>query len=114
MNDRFKRELPHLKPLPAIQFDTSYREVRRVPADAYIEVRANRYSVPAGLVGQSVSIRIGLDDTLRVYDAEDALVANHLLKSGKHHWVLESIHHRALYEAVKVETRDLSHYVEVI
>lgn len=114
VNDRFKRELPHLKALPAIQFDTSYREVRRVPADAYIEVRANRYSVPAGQVGQIVSIRIGLDDTLRVYDAEDALVANHRLKSGKHHWVLESTHHRALYESVKVETRDLSHYVEVI
>ena len=111
--DRFTREQPCLSALPTIEFDTSYREFRRVPSDAYIDVRANRYSVPARLIGETVSIRIGLDNTLRVYDPHDELVASHTLSTGRHEWVLESTHHRALYEAVKVETRDLSHYVEV-
>lgn len=64
--ERFKREQPALKPLPPIRYDTSYFEFRRVAWDGYIEVRGNRYSVPAELVGQRVAIRIGLDGTLRV------------------------------------------------
>ena len=39
--NRFAREQSCLKPLPALGFDTSYREQRRVPSDAYINVRTN-------------------------------------------------------------------------
>ena len=74
---------------------------------------AHRYSVPDRLTGQAVSIRIGLDNTLRVYDDQDQLAASHVLRDGSHQWILEPTHHRALYEAVKVETRDLSCYAEV-
>ena len=112
--DRFNREKPDLKTLPAIRFDTSYREIRRVPVDAYIDVQTNRYSVPGELVGQQVSIRIGLDRQLLVYSTDDILVATHLLKNGKNQWQLSPMHHRALYDDVKVETRDLSQYEEVV
>ena len=64
--ERFTRELPFLNALPRHRYDTSYRELRRVSWDAYIEVRGNRYSIPANLVGQMVVVRIGLDRTLRV------------------------------------------------
>ena len=69
--------------LPSVRYDTSYREIRRVPVDAYINVRSNRYSVPSSLVGQQVSIRIGLDRQLLIYGPGDALVARHLLDEGK-------------------------------
>ena len=74
--ERFAREAPFLKPLPAVRYDTSYREIRQVAWDAYIDVRGNRYSVPADLVGQTVTVRIGLDGNLRVYH-EERLVAHH-------------------------------------
>ena len=112
--DRFEREKASLKSLSSIRYDTSYREVRRVPVDAYIDVRSNRYSVPSELVGQQVSIRIGLDRQLLIYSADDTLAASHLLKNGKNQWQLNPVHHRALYDEVKVETRDLSQYEEAI
>jgi transposase len=110
--ERFKRERPALKTLPPVRYDTSYFEFRRVAWDGYIEVRGNRYSVPAELVGQRVAVRIGLDDNLRIYQAE-TLVARHLLRSREEGWSTEVDHHRELWEAVKVEQRSLAAYEEV-
>jgi len=112
--ERFEREKPKLQALPAIPFDTSYREVRQVPIDGYITVRTNRYSVPSGLAGQKVSIRIGLDRRLRVYGPNDSLVATHTLKDGRNQWQQNPEHHRAIYDEIKVETRDLSRYEEMM
>jgi len=64
--ERFERERPQLQALPAVRYDTSYLEYRQAAWDGYIEVRGNRYSVPAGLAGQRVAVRIGLDGLLRV------------------------------------------------
>ena len=111
--DRFEQERPELKALPSMRFDTSYREVRHVPIDGYITIRTNRYSVPSELVGQKVSVRIGLDRQLLVYGPDDVQVANHLLKDGSHQWQRDPTHHRAMYDEVRVETRDLSQYEEV-
>ena len=74
--ERFEREKPHLKTLPAVRYDTSYREHRFVHWDGYIDVRGNRYSVPDELCGQLVAIRISLDGMLSVY-AEDMKVVEH-------------------------------------
>ena len=114
VEDRFMRELPHLKALPAIRYDTNYREIRRVPIDCYIDVRTNRYSVPASLSGQTVSIRVSLDNQLRVYDAQEQLVAQHRLRESRNEWVRDPGHHQALYDDVKVETRDLSVYEQEV
>ncbi|MES9879221.1 MAG: IS21 family transposase [Candidatus Sedimenticola sp. 1PA] len=113
VSERFEREKPALQTLPVSRFDTSYREVRQVPIDGYITLRTNRYSVPCGLVGQQVSIRIGLDRRVRIYGQDDALVSSHTLKEGRHQWLLDPEHHRRLYDEIKVETRDLSRYEEV-
>lgn len=64
---RFALEQEHLQPLPDTDFDTSYFDIRHVSWDSYIEVGGNRYSVPETLCGQPVSIRISLDDELRIY-----------------------------------------------
>ena len=57
-------------------------------------------------------MRIGLDDTLRVYQAE-TLVAKHLLRSQAEGWSTVPEHHRELWDGVKVEQRPLAAYEEV-
>ena len=111
--ERFEREKPALKALPKVRYDTSYYQFRRVAWDSYIDVRGNRYSVPAELVGQRVAVRIGLDGTLRVYQAE-TLVAMHLLRSHLQGWSTVAEHHADLWrDTLRVEQRSLTAYEEV-
>jgi hypothetical protein len=111
--ERFERERPALKPLPAVRFDTSYYELRKVSWDCYINVAGNRYSVPADLAGQRVAVRIGLDGSLRVYH-QDNLVVRHSLRSRQEGWVTLPEHHQPLWqETLRVEQRPLSVYEEV-
>jgi transposase len=110
---RFAREQPSLQALPSQRYDTAYHEVRRVAWDSYIEVRGNRYSVPAAYAGQTVTVRIGLDDSLRIYQAEQ-LVASHSLRRQQEGWVTIPEHHTALWQsALEVERRPLQIYEEV-
>jgi hypothetical protein len=110
---RFEREKPFLKPLPPVRYDTSYLEYRQVAWDGYIDVRGNRYSVPAALVGQQVNVRIGLDGLLRVYQA-DTLVSSHMLRSKQEGWSTVAEHHAELWkDTLKVEQRPLAVYEEV-
>ena len=110
---RFEREQPTLGTLPHQRYDTSYIELRRVAWDSYIDVRGNRYSVPANLVDQTVTVHIGLDSSLRVY-FDESLVAKHMLRSIHKGWVTVSEHHAALWkETLQVEQRSLHVYEEV-
>lgn len=112
--DRFERERVHLQPLPAVRFDTSYREYRVVAWDSYVEVKGNRYSVPSDLCGKTVEARITLDGRLKVI-WEDEVVVEHLLRPRSEGWVTVPGHHEKLWrEAVRVEHRDLSVYEEVV
>jgi len=109
---RFARERPHLGPLPAQRYDTAYLETRQVAWDGYIEVRGNRYSVPAELAGQPVAVRIDLDDQLRVY-AGARLVACHTLQKAHKGWATVTEHHAALWEkTLGVARRELAVYEE--
>jgi transposase len=112
VGERFCDERPHLRPLSALRFDTSYRERRRVALDAYIEVRANRYSVPAHLVGTWVTVHLGLDGWMKVFDADEHLVAHHQLKGPEHGWQVDPHHHARLWQGLQVQTRDLECYRE--
>jgi transposase len=111
--ERFERERPTLGPLPHQRYNTAYIELRQVAWDSYIEVRGNRYSVPANLVGQQVTIFIGLDQIVHVYHAE-TLVATHRLQGSEDGWVTVPEHHAALWrETLQVEQRPLEAYEEV-
>jgi transposase len=113
VRERFQREKSALKLLPQVRYDTSYFEFRRVAWDGYIDVRGNRYSVPAHLVGQRVAVRIGLEGTLRVYQAE-TLVAMHPLRSRQAGWSTIPEHQTDLWnDPLKVEQRSLDVYEEV-
>lgn len=111
---RFELEKSALQPLPATDFDTSYFDIRHVSWDSYIEVGGNRYSVPEKLCGHPVSIRISLDDELRIYSNEQ-LVASHRLSSASSGWQAVPEHHAPLWQQVSlVEHRPLSRYEELL
>jgi transposase len=110
--ERFARERPTLSPLPATRYDTAYLETRQVAWDSYIDVRGNRYSVPGELAGQAVTVRIGLDDSLRVY-AGERLVARHRLQNTRQGWGTVPEHHTGLWDkTLGVERRELAVYAE--
>jgi hypothetical protein len=110
--ERFERERSALQPLPTTRYDTAYRETRRVSWDGYVEVRGNRYSVPDNLVGQVVTVWIGLDERLRVYAGEQ-LVAQHQLQARSQGWVSLPGHHAQLWcDALRAEQRTLDVYEE--
>lgn len=111
--ERFAREAPHLAALPPVRYDTSYREMRHVGWDAFVDVRGNRYSVPGTLCGSMVAIRISLDGVLSIF-AGDEKVAEHRLRPAALGWVTVPAHHAGLWEkALGVQRRDLSVYEEV-
>lgn len=116
--ERFAREKPALSPLPRRRYDTSYLEFRQVAWDCYIDVRGNRYSVPARHVGESLEIRISLDGNMRVYDPLDfnpdqLPVAIHTLRSAQEGWITIPEHHAPLWkDSLKVEQRSLQAYEE--
>jgi transposase len=113
--ERFERERPHLKTLPQVRYDTSYLEYRQAAWDGYIEVRGNRYSVPAAMAGQRVAIRIGLDGLLRIYQAE-TMVASHTLKDRQEGWSTLAEHRSDMWRKTlpQVEQRALAVYEEVL
>ena len=111
---RFEEEKTHLQALPTTDFDTSYFDIRHVAWDGYIEVRGNRYSVPEAWCGRPVSIRITLDDELRIYGNEQ-LVATHRLNNCGTGWQTVPEHHAPLWQQVSmVEHRPLSAYEELL
>jgi Mu transposase-like protein/integrase-like protein len=111
---RFGREQPYLQPLPSVRYDTSYFEYRQVGWDGYMDVRSNRYSVPAELAGGRVAVRIGLDGLLRIYQGE-SLVARHTLRRTQDGWGTLPEHRAEMWQrTVQVEQRALAAYEEVL
>lgn len=109
---RFQRERSYLTPLPPIRFPVAYHEIRRVALDAFVDVRGNRYSVPAHLCGETVRIHLTLDGQLKVYTANGTLVAEHVLKPSSQGWQVVPSHHARLWRDLGVVSRDLSSYEE--
>lgn len=112
---RFEQEQPVLNPCPTTAFDTRYYDTRLVSWDAYVEVRGNRYSVPAACCGQPVTIRLSLDGELTVYAIAGDEVARHRLADRTRGWQTVAEHHTALWQDVMpVQHRSLAVYEEVL
>jgi transposase len=75
-------ELPHLLPLPSLQFDTAQVVYRIVDTDGTVQIASNRYSVPWQLVAELLPVRI-LETELVVYNQSLAEVARHALFIGQ-------------------------------
>ena len=99
----------------------SYRVVQRlawrVSLDARVQIETNRYSVPWGLAGQTVTLRIQ-EDSLEV-TWRDRVVARHHLHPGRHQEVVDPSHleglFRRTYPAQETEgvVRSLDDYAKV-
>ena len=91
----FAREAPLLNPLPENEFDASTQLSCRVDSKARICVRQSYYSVPAGLAGRRVAVRLGADRVT-------------VLADGK----VVAVHIRSLHKGT--EDLVLDHYLEVL
>jgi hypothetical protein len=110
---RFVREAPHLAPLPATRYDTSYWETRLVAWDGYVDIYGNRYSAPDPFRGQPVTVRITLDGIATIFSDGVPLI-EHRLKPASEGWQTVPAHHESLWqETLRVARRDLSVYEEV-
>jgi transposase len=93
---RLSEERQCLGALPAIDFDCRAVETRRVLREAVVAYERNRYSVPARLVGQHVTLKPDFDGTLHVFaDAEE--VAVHALLVGMGQYSIVPEHHAPLW-----------------
>lgn len=75
-------ELPHLLPLPKLQFDTAQVVYRIVDTGGTLQFASNHYSVPWQLVGELLPVRI-LADELVVYNGSLQEIARHVLVVGQ-------------------------------
>jgi transposase len=78
---RHARELPHLLPLPACDFDTALVIYRHVNVEGFIAYRLNLYSVPWSHIGQVLPVRV-TDDEVIVYSIGLEEIARHRLLPG--------------------------------
>ncbi|MEX0373743.1 IS21 family transposase [Spiribacter roseus] len=111
---RFAHERELLGPLPRSRYDTAYHSTRAVSLDAYISVRGVRYSVPGHLAQQRVSVRQTLDGEIEIRDLAGHPVAHHRLATDGERFVTVAEHHACLWDQVRVQTRDLGYYTEVL
>jgi transposase len=127
---RFGQE--DLQPLPGERFDTSPITHRRATRDCTVHYRGNTYSVPAAHAEQMLLLKETEAGQLRIYTAEQSLVAEHRLVSGRYQRVIVQEHYAGLPEprprrtlplarqvippelAPAVQTRPLSVYGEVL
>jgi transposase len=77
--DLHAEEVPHLRPLPAHEYDTSEVVYRIASIEALVEWDGNFYSVPPKYVAQSLVVKVG-ERTLTVYSPEIECVTQHDLR----------------------------------
>jgi hypothetical protein len=91
-----------LLPLPAASYPAELQVERVVSASALVSFEGNRYSVPAALVGQTVTVRLRVGDPIvQIVSAAGVLVATHRrAPAGAGQLVRSTTHRDALEQAV--------------
>jgi transposase len=91
-----------LHPLPAVAFPAELTVARKVSPQALVEFRGNQYSVPPGMPGAHVSVRLRLGgEVLHIATAAGAVIAAHALApAGARRVVRDEGHVVALEKAV--------------
>lgn len=101
--DAFRVEKGYLGPLPDPLPDTDQHLGTRIGKDAFVRASGADYSVPPGLVGRRVQIRLSLSD---VYvTLEGRLLARHTRSYVPADMVVDPEHARALKEAREAKGR---------
>jgi hypothetical protein len=109
-----------MRPLPAAMPDTDRRVVTRVPAQPYLRVDRNDYSLDPRLVGRRVEVRVTQREVIAVALDTGELACRHERSFAKHRTITALEHARAVREPrghkdeVVVEQRPLSVYDQLI
>jgi len=117
--DAYRVEQPHLGPLPGALPDTDRHLETRITKDAFVRAVGADYSVPPGLVGRRVQVRVSLTEVMVHLEGRE--IARHLRSYVPADVVIDLEHARALRAAreaerrlrrgdVPVEAPDLSRY----
>ena len=85
-----------LQALPDTRFDTTPITHRRASRDCTVEYRGNVYSVPAVHAGQMLLLKETEAGWLRIFTAEQALIAEHRLVNGRYQRVVVAEHYQSL------------------
>ena len=72
VNLRWEKEIPFLRKLPPVDYDTSLKVFRKVYKDCQLSYNGNRYGVPYHVVGKKVMIKIK-GDLIRIYHDQELL-----------------------------------------
>ncbi len=85
VQERWHEEIPHLRRLPATDYDTSLKVFRKVYRDCRISYNTNLYDVPHRFVGKRVMLKVK-NGVIRIYHDQD-LLAEYIEPQGKHNLV---------------------------
>lgn len=90
IGERFAREQPQLRPLPAVLPAPCVRRIARINKFAEVICGTNRYSVPTRWAHRDAILEI-FEDRLRIV-VDDQVVAEHKRCAGKHQTMLDVRH----------------------
>lgn len=107
---RFDEE--RLQPLPLTRFDTSQITHRQATRDCLVHYRGNVYSVPAPHAGQMLLLKESEEGWLRIYTAEQQLVAEHRLAKGRYQRVIVAAHYAGLPQQIPKRKAALARQVD--
>lgn len=99
---RWEREIPCLRKLPPVDYDTSLRVFRKVYKDCELSYNGNRYRVPYHVVGKKVMLKIK-GDLIRIYHDQELLASYREPKSNNN-----LISDPQIYEQLKHDKEQLS------
>ncbi len=89
--------LEQLQPFGAqLAYDTSRISFRRATRDCCVSYAGNAYSVPAQYVRQTLKLKETESGELRVFNAQDTLVAEHQLVAGQHQRIVIPAHYASI------------------
>jgi Mu transposase, C-terminal domain len=110
-----------MRPLPARMPQTARRWTLRVPAQPFVRLDTNDYSLDPRFAGRRVEIRAGQRELVAVALDSGELVARHRRRFARHLTIVAPEHERALSELrspapgeIEVEARSLARYDRLI
>ena len=122
--ERLAAERERMRPLPARMPDPDRRFVVRVPAQPYLRLDTNDYSLDPRLAGRRVEVRVSQTDITAVALNTGELACRHRRRFARHLTFTDPAHQRALDELrgerrqrrrdVDVELRPLARYDALI
>lgn len=122
---RLERERDHLRALPAEPAVTAERSVLRVPAQPWVRVDTNDYSIDPAMAGRRIELHVSQERVTARELNTNTLAADHSRVFARHIVITDPAHQTKLdsmrtawrgqrsagaARSVEVETRDLAYY----